>query len=116
MGAPSWERGHPCPHSVRQHAPSRLSMRNVDVRALRALMAGCRVSRAPRDARSRLTHLLIAVISILIDNRIVYLAMQDFFERDARRLVFLGVDVYARARAALKLLAPFGCHDNEAIL
>src|SRR3954463_9108804 len=43
------------------------------------------------------------------------LALLNFFERDACRLVFERVDVDARARAALELLAPFRGDDNHAV-
>ncbi len=55
---------------------------------------------------------LLAVLGLEVEGDC---AADDFFERDARRLVFDGVDVYARTRAALKLLAALRGQNNQAV-
>jgi len=42
--------------------------------------------------------------------------LNNFFERNARRLVFSRVDINARARTALQLFAAFRSQNDQAVL
>lgn len=68
-----------------------------------------------QSRRRRHFEILILPFSTLVDDLEIDFTALHFFERDARGFMFLGVNVYARARAALKLLASFCRHNNQTI-